>query len=804
MNGNDKRGLFTLMMLTTLLGVRAHGAPEELSLWYRQPATAFEETLVLGNGRLGASVFGGTAVDSIYLNDATLWTGTPSECRSKNGYQVVPLIRAALDEERYDVAEALQHFLQGSYSESYAPLGTLILTSAPGTQPPTEYRRELSLDRAVATTRFSADGITYEREYFTSHPDRVLAIRLKADRRGALSFDLGFGSRLKHAIRVDGNRLIAFGVAPAGDRTHYRQGRDDSADFSGDRGIRFAALCEIVATDGRRVSDPDGIGVRDAREAIVLVCVSTSFNGFDKDPATEGIDCLAQAGAQLERARQRSYADLLRRHTADYRELFERFDLRLGEDSGPDLPTDERLERYETGVADPYLERLHVQFGRYLLISSSRTEGVPANLQGIWNPYMEPPWRSNYTININLPENYWLAEKSGLPEMHEPLMTFLGNAARKGAVKARDFFGTRGWAMCHNSDIWAMTHPAGNYGEGRPCWVNWYLGGVWLSTHLWEHYRYTLDTAFLRERGYPLMKGAVEFCMDWVVRDREGYWITSPSTSPENTYVTDTGFRGATLYGATGDLAMIRELMGAYIEASEVLGCDSDYREAVRKVMEHLRPYRIGKRGNLQEWYHDWEDDEPTHRHTTHLFGLFPGSQISPVRTPELADACRRTLELRTDESTGWAMGWRINLWARLQDGEHAYRMYRRLLRYVSPYDDGTGRHNRGGTCPNLFNAHPPFQIDGNFGAASGVMEMLMQSHEGYIHLLPALPEAWSEGSFRGMKAPGNITVNAAWSGGRITRVEFRTPVAQPVDMLVNGVRHTAELPAGKPLILSF
>lgn len=802
MNKTIRSGVTLLLLLSGLSGLRAANAPE-LKLWYRQPATTFEETLVLGNGRLGASVFGGPAADSIYLNDATLWTGTPSECRTTKGYQVVPLIRAALAEERYDVAESLQHFLQGPYSESYAPLGTLYIRSFPGGASPTSYCRELSLDRAVATTRFKVGNTACEREYFTSHPDGVLVIRLKADRPRSLSFDLGFGSQLKHRIRIDGDRLIAFGVAPAGDRTHYRPGRDDAADFSGDRGIRFAVVYTIASTDGRRVSDRDGIGVRDAREAVILVSVATSFNGFDRDPATEGADCLSEAEIRIEEARRRSFGDLLRRHTSDYRALFDRFDLRLGDGSGPDLPTDQRLERYETGAADHYLERLHVQFGRYLLISSSRTPGVPANLQGIWNPYMEPPWRSNYTININLPENYWLAEKSGLPEMHEPLMAFIGHAARKGAATARDFFGTRGWAMCHNSDIWAMTHPAGNYGDGRPCWVNWYLGGVWLSTHLWEHYRYTLDTAFLRERGYPLMKGAVDFCMDWLVKDREGYWITSPSTSPENTYVTDTGFRGATLYGATGDLAMIRELMGAYIEASELLGCDSLYREQVRGVMEQLRPYRIGKKGNLQEWYHDWEDDEPTHRHTPHLFGLFPGTQISPTGTPELAAACRRTLELRTDESTGWAMGWRINLWARLQDGEHAYRMYRRLLRYVAPYDDGTGRHNRGGTCPNLFNAHPPFQIDGNFGAASGVMEMLMQSHEGYIHLLPALPQAWSEGSFRGLKAPGNITVNAVWREGRVLRSEFCSPTAQRVDVLVNGTRHNLALKAGQRIVLN-
>ncbi|MFM2146702.1 MAG: Alpha-L-fucosidase, partial [Bacteroidota bacterium] len=409
-----------------------------------------------------------------------------------------------------------------------------------------------------------------------------------------------------------------------------------------------------------------------------------------------------------------------------------------------------------------------------------------ANLQGLWNHYLQPPWSSNYTININAEENYWLAENTNLTEMHTPFLEFIGALAKTGEVTARSFYRMPGWVAHHNSDIWAMSNPVGNFGNGDPCWANWPMGGTWAATHLWEHYRYTGDQSFLKNYAYPLLKGAATFCLAWLVEDTAGHLITSPSTSPENYYKTPSGYSGPTFYGGTADLAMIRELFLDLLKAQDLLQSDAVFADSIRNALNRLHPYRIGKYGQLLEWYHDWDDADPRHRHQSHLYGLFPGTHLTITKDPQLAAGVRRSLEIKGDETTGWSKGWRINLWARLKDGDHAYKMYRELLKYVPPDDSKENYSGGGGTYPNLLDAHPPFQIDGNFGGAAAVAEMLVQSHEGHIELLPALPAAWKKGAVNGLRARGNYTIDIQWDNNQVRTFRISGPSKENVSVVVN------------------
>lgn len=775
---------------------------ENMKLHYERPAEYFEEALVIGNGTMGATLYGGVKKDKISFNDITLWTGEPeSENSSPDAFNVIPEIRALLDNEDYQGADKAQYKVQGHYSENYQPLGTLTIEYLDDTAGISDYHRWLDIGNATARTQYLKDGKLFTSDYFASAPDSVIVIRLKSENKEGIHASLSFDSPLPHSSQVADNEISVEGYAAYHSFPVYYKAEDKHR-YDPERGIHFKTLVRVLSVDGSvkdRYSD-SRIEIDGSTEVLILIANVTSFNGFDKDPVKEGRNYRSHVEKRMKCAVGKTYDALREAHIRDYKYYFDRVKLDLGDtdDDIAALPTDKQLLFYtDCKQRNPDLEELYFQFGRYLLISSSRTSGVPANLQGLWNESVLPPWSSNYTVNINLEENYWASGTANLIEMQYPLIEFIANLSKTGRKTAKDYYGVeRGWCLGHNSDIWAMTCPVG-LNEGDPSWACWTMGGTWLSTHIWEHYLFTLDKEFLRE-FYPVLKGAAEFCMDWLV-EKDGKLVTSPGTSPENKYITPDGYVGATSYGNTSDLAMIRECLMDAAEASKVLGVDKSFRKRIKKTLSRLYPYQIGKDGNLQEWYYDWQDQDPYHRHQSHLFGLYPGHHLSVEETPELAAVCARTLEIKGDETTGWSTGWRVNLLARLQEGEKAYHMYRRLLRYVSP-DNYKGEDARrgGGTYPNLLDAHSPFQIDGNFGGCSGVIEMLMQSSTNKIVLLPALPESWADGKVQGICARGGFVVDMEWKNREVVSLIVSSLKGGQTEICFNGVSKKVVFKAGE------
>ena len=776
---------YLLISALFCLSATAQTTQAPMVLQYDKPATYFEESLPIGNGKLGALVYGGTDDNIIYLNDITLWTGKPVDRNlDADAHKWIPDIRKALFNEDYALADSLQLHVQGPNSQHFQPLGTLHIKDL-GLGEVSNYHRSLNLDSAIIKDSYVRDGAIVTREYFASNPDKLIAIRL----RGAVNCRIALTAQVPHKVKSIPTQLTMTGYA-TGDPQES---------------IHFCTMLN-VKTDGEVSAADSSLTITNAKEAIIYIVNETSFNGFDKHPVNEGAPYLENVANDIWHTQNFSFDEFYERHLADYKAIYDRVKIRLSEKSDYSESseysdnTDALLKAYtDGGGKSRYLEELYFQFGRYLLISSSRTDNVPANLQGLWTPHLWSPWRGNYTVNINLEENYWPAFVANMAEMAQPLDGFVKALAANGQYTAKNYYGIHeGWCSSHNSDIWAMTNPVGEKNE-KPEWANWNLGGAWLVHTLWERYQFTQDKNYLRTVAYPLMKGAAQFCLRWLIENPKapGELITAPSTSPENEYKTDKGYHGMTCYGGTADMAIIRELFINTIAAGKILG---ERNKEMEKALARLHPYTIGHMGDINEWYYDWDDWDFQHRHQSHLIGLYPGNHLTDAT---LQKAAEKSLEIKGDKTTGWSTGWRINLWARLHKPEQAYHIYQKLLTYVSPDKyRGPDRRRSGGTYPNLFDAHPPFQIDGNFGGTAGVCEMLMQSSmvngQWAIELLPALPEAWKEGAVSGLCARGGFEVSFEWKDGKVRACQIKAKNNSTVTLLYNGQQKTVKLKAGQ------
>lgn len=773
-----------------------------MKLWYEQPAKIWEEALPVGNGRLGGMVFGDCYEEKIQLNEDTLWSGYPLDKNNYTANKYLEEVRELLFDNKYLEAHQIIHKkMLGPWNESYQPMGDLNIKFDHKAKAK-NYRRELDIEKALTTTKYDIEGVDFVHEVFSSKPDDLLVVHIYSSKSGMINLEVSIDSLLKHhTISQDEDTLILNGICPDHVEPSYVKSENPVIyeDDKHSQSMKFQIYLKSIIEGGQQLVDNEKLVIHGTDSVTLLLSGMTSFNGFNKNPRNEGKDFEKLNRVKIEEASTKKYKDIKNDHIIDYNNLFNRVEIYLGENEMVNIPTDERLRIAKNGVDDPQLIALLFQFGRYLLISCSRPNTQPANLQGIWNDHIRAPWSSNWTTNINAQMNYWLAEVCNLSECHEPLFDLIQEVSENGSKTADVHYGCRGWTVHHNVDIWRQSTPVGHFDKAF-CTVSysfWPMAGAWFCRHLWEHFLFTQNMNFLKNRAYPLMKGAALFCLDWLIEDKDGHLVTNPSTSPENNFLYE-GKKYSASVSSTMDMAILRDLFSNCIEACKVLDMDQEFSDSINIAIKKLLPYKIGRFGQLQEWYQDFDEYEKEHRHVSHLYALYPAHSINLKDTPELAQACKVSLKRRGDVGTGWSLAWKVNLWARLGEGDKALGFIKRMLNLVTSTE--IDYVNQGGIYPNLFDAHPPFQIDGNFGVTAGIAEMLIQSHGGQIILLPALPQEWKDGYVKGLRARGGLEIDIEWKEGKLIKARIKSLKDQECELVYSNKVFKVEISSSKSI----